>query len=130
MLNVKKALAKLLKTPMIIEQGTDGMWTYRKWSDGTAECWGYFTTSKTFSAWGSAYSTDVSPGPNYPAGLFTGVPLVFANASAIGANTVSSVNASAGTKDVGPSITLVRGTSPGTDAKTIVARYHSIGTWK
>lgn len=23
----------------IIEQGTSGDWTYRKWSNGTAECW-------------------------------------------------------------------------------------------
>lgn len=26
--------------PSIVEQGTDGIWTYRKWSDGAAECWG------------------------------------------------------------------------------------------
>ena len=23
----------------IVEQGTSGIWTYRKWSDGIAECW-------------------------------------------------------------------------------------------
>ena len=26
--------------PSIVEQGTSSIWTYRKWSDGTAECWG------------------------------------------------------------------------------------------
>lgn len=24
----------------VVEQGTDGMWTYRKWNSGIAECWG------------------------------------------------------------------------------------------
>lgn len=24
----------------IVEQGTSGIWTYRKWSNGIAECWG------------------------------------------------------------------------------------------
>lgn len=26
----------------IVESGTDGIWSYRKWSDGTAECWGTY----------------------------------------------------------------------------------------
>ena len=26
--------------PTIVEQGTSGIWTYRKWSDGIAEVWG------------------------------------------------------------------------------------------
>ena len=27
----------------VIEQGTSGIWTYRKWHSGMAECWGMFT---------------------------------------------------------------------------------------
>lgn len=30
----------------IVETGTSGIWTYRKWSDGTVECWGVHTVSK------------------------------------------------------------------------------------
>ena len=26
----------------IVESGTSGIWSYRKWSDGTAECWGTY----------------------------------------------------------------------------------------
>lgn len=29
-----------LEDNSIVESGTSGIWTYRKWSDGTAECWG------------------------------------------------------------------------------------------
>lgn len=42
------ATSKLSNLPSIVEQGTSGIWTYRKWSDGTAECWGAY--SKTVSA--------------------------------------------------------------------------------
>lgn len=37
-LDIKELIAKLTNTPMIIEQGTDGDWTYRKWADGRLEC--------------------------------------------------------------------------------------------
>ena len=33
----------ILNTPLIIESGISGIWTYRKWSDGTAELWGLTT---------------------------------------------------------------------------------------
>ena len=36
-LDVKALIAKLVNTPMIVEEGTDGQWTYKKWSDGTYE---------------------------------------------------------------------------------------------
>ena len=30
---IKTLLSKLLNTPLVIERGTSGIWTYRKWSD-------------------------------------------------------------------------------------------------
>lgn len=37
----------------VIEQGTSGIWTYRKWASGLAECWGdkTFTLSNTGTVW-------------------------------------------------------------------------------
>lgn len=71
MLNVKKILTKLMQTPKVIESGTSGIWEYRKWSSGIAECWchtdvftGAFTTQ-----WGSAYYTPEKM-YNFPSGLF------------------------------------------------------------
>lgn len=46
--SLKKILAQLMNTPMVLETGTSGIWTYRKWSDGTAECWG--TDTRAYSA--------------------------------------------------------------------------------
>ena len=32
--------AELMGVDFIVEQGTSGIWTYRKWNSGIAECWG------------------------------------------------------------------------------------------
>lgn len=32
-------------TDFIVEQDVSGIWTYRKWNNGTAECWGRYTAS-------------------------------------------------------------------------------------
>lgn len=38
-LNMNKLLNKE-NNDYIVEQGTSGIWTYRKWASGIAECWG------------------------------------------------------------------------------------------
>ena len=32
----------------VVEQGTSGIWTYRKWNSGKAECWGIYNEKKEF----------------------------------------------------------------------------------
>lgn len=39
-----------VKADYIVEQGTDGIWTYRKWNSGIAECWGIYSKSVSISA--------------------------------------------------------------------------------
>lgn len=61
------------QTDCIVEQGTSGIWTYRKWNSGVAECWGEYETTITHyaSAFGGyAYNTSV----DYPTGLFISAP--------------------------------------------------------
>lgn len=42
----------------IVDQGVYGIWTYRKWNSGIAECWGHYNYSVNVnSANGSLYST-------------------------------------------------------------------------
>ena len=47
-LKLKQLLSKIINTPLVVETGTEGIWYYRKWSDGTAECWGIDT--RTYAA--------------------------------------------------------------------------------
>ena len=58
----------------VVEQGTEGIWTYRKWDSGIAECWGTWSGSLTHYATvfgGYAYTTSV----NYPTSLFVAPPV-------------------------------------------------------
>lgn len=63
----------------IVEQGTSGIWTYRKWNSGISECWGIGTyTVNVGSKWGDndlyfesgKYATE-----KYPDSLFTQRPI-------------------------------------------------------
>ena len=62
---IKDILVKLnLIADYVVEQGTSGIWTYRKWNSGIAECWGNttYTQSSNFGAWGNNYiSSEISP---------------------------------------------------------------------
>ena len=51
----------------IIEEGTDGIWSYRKWASGYAECWGSKLYTRTFNnMWGSLYISESIPAMSYP----------------------------------------------------------------
>ena len=59
----------------IAEEGTDGIWTYRKWNSGIAECWGTtaYRSVTTTSAFGAVYYGPTQT-VTYPSGLFTVAP--------------------------------------------------------
>lgn len=69
----------------IAEQGTTGVWTWRKWASGVAELWGIFSADSLAvdTAWGSVYygtwmHLDVNKnGRKYPF-AFTDTPVVIA----------------------------------------------------
>ena len=85
MLSVKKLIYKILQCPHVVESGTSGSWTYRKWSDGTAECWRTFTSgafSPTTSV-GGFYGRALT-GNAFPTGLFISVPVVSYNCDSWG----------------------------------------------
>ena len=54
----------------IVEQGMDGMWTYRKWNSGIAECWGGKVVLPTsYNDYYSTYYFDVND-VQFPSKLF------------------------------------------------------------
>ena len=74
----------------IVEQGTSGIWTYRKWNSGIAECWGTYTDNRSstqFTSTGNIFYRTVT-NLGFPTSLFNSAPTVnltsnFANAGAI-----------------------------------------------
>lgn len=59
---------------IVIEQGTSGIWTYRKWNSGVAECWGVETSSSTASTEGGLFFRVVYS--TFPTSFFIDVPVV------------------------------------------------------
>ena len=112
-------------TDFIIEQGTSGIWTYRKWNSGIAECWGKSAPSAQIStAWGTGYASAVLAA-TYPSGLFIDVPSVqLTNAASWEAIPMGYTH----TKD-SISYQLFRASSMGS-GQTFSVSIHAIGRWK
>lgn len=58
----------------VIEQGISGIWTYRKWNSGIAECWGKHTeTLSRYATFGPFYGYNTSVA--FPSNLFVSTPV-------------------------------------------------------
>lgn len=109
----------------IIETGTEDLWTYRKWSDGTAECWGRKTGSANITtSWGSMYFASAFT-VNLPTGLFVSKPVIemlnhsSTSALVMGGGSISSASFN---------VQLVRGTSASNAAYDL--GFFVVGKWK
>lgn len=113
-----------------IEEGTDGIWSYRKWHSGVAECWGLYpiTGAKVTTPWGSLYETATNYQQYFPKGLFTDTPVAhyFAQTSN-GGGCLALETVGETTKDYTCSLYPTRAT-PQTVDLTIAIR--AIGRWK
>lgn len=107
----------------VIERGTSGIWTYRKWASGDAECWGtgIATGVATQSLLGGFYTyVDFS----LPTNLFNELPICIANAST-GTGVSGGTYASATSKNV-MRIYVVGNQND----KSVRSRMRVFGTWK
>ena len=117
---------------MIVEQGTSGIWTYKKYSSGTIECWTtthWATPTLTMSAISSSgtYKSQTLSMP-FPTDLFTDVENCFNvrfGFMSSGTYLLSVMN-SAPSNSVLP-VVIVKGGSS-TSACSIYA--HAVGKWK
>lgn len=112
----------------IIEEGTSGIWTYRKWNSGISECWGNKTgTVNVNNQWGSSYfyyGTITSE--NFPTNLFINVPTIsFQNI--VGSTLISGNGSDASSTSTGQ-IQVMRTTSVSNANYNICIR--AIGKWK
>lgn len=119
---------------LVVEQGTSGIWTYRKWLSGIAECWGKTSqvtvATSAWTSWGSLYEASVTAtATNYPTDLFISAPQLFANPFPISGGATMLELASGGTKDVAPRVWATRATKP-SNAVVLEAHFYAIGRWK
>lgn len=75
--NLAATAASIAVGAVVTESGTSGVYSYRKWSDGTKECWCTATATRAISG-GSGISGLVLSTANiygsYPSGLFSSPP--------------------------------------------------------
>lgn len=67
-------------TDYVVAQGTSGIWTYRKWNSGIAECWTTSSLNIKGTAWANimgGYGFSVNY--NFPSVLFSTPPVVNGN---------------------------------------------------
>lgn len=108
-----------------IEDGTDGIWTYRKWASGLAECWGNATGTASFTrTWGGLYICDAFT-VSFPSGLFIANPI--AVMSAQGGNSLIVFNG--GTLNA-TSMKIQAGRGSSTSNYNYFIGIHVKGRWK
>lgn len=119
----------------VTEQSTSGIWTYRKWNSGLAECWGTTATRTvtSWSAWGGLYyGNPYNVRDSYPSGLFISAPNCQAQ---IGTNdgdmflVKGSGSGTEGTATYTPAFYPARGSS-GSVGVTYTVSYYAVGKWK
>lgn len=111
----------------IVEQGTSGIWTYRKWNSGVSECWGSYTNGSVTcnSSWGTLYEAKVTNEIAFPNGLFNSTPKFTCTVTGL-ACLLETTNGVSSTYT--PAIWAVRPTT--NTSAGVVANMHAIGTWK
>ena len=123
-----EAITKALSVDYIVEQGTSGIWTYRKWNSGISECWGTQTMTMALTGgWGGLVDGyGVKGGLQYPDGLFVENPAFFLGTNSSGGG-FSFEQWGDGSATKTPNITGVR---PNVSTFTATICLRAIGRWK
>lgn len=110
----------------IVEQGTSGIWTYRKYESGIVECWGSKNyTGNVSTKWGSMYALTCTP-PTYPI-TFTEKPVVTRDLTQNTGMSCWITGWSAGSATSMGTFAIIR---PTTGVVDVDVNFHVIGKWK
>ena len=125
-------LKNYMLVDFVIEEGTSGDWTYRKWFSGVAECWGKFQASITsWSAEGALYKgmgTGAQITPYYPSSLFVAAPELQASPHSASIDTIGVEMSGAHTDGHAPKLIVLAAASG--SSGDIDISLHAIGAWK
>ena len=98
-----------VNSPIIVAEGTSGIWTYRKWSNGIGECEGKIAVNSINinTALASWYRSDLISGGNYPF-TFTSIPNINAQFYTTNSNGGMVWATTVGTASTAPSYYILR----------------------
>lgn len=113
----------------VTEHGTYGIWSYRKWSNGIAECWGTSAevTANVQTEWGGMYTApNAIPAYNYPF-EFASPPALQITYRATNYGGMHYVETT-GTSTNTPAVSIMRGTAA--NGLRGCAHYYAVGQLK
>lgn len=120
-----------LSVDYVVEQGTNDIWTYRKWNSGIAECWCNKTLITAISnAWGSIYDSNNKINEfDFPSNLFIEAPILSVVGFPTEGNAIMGVEFSTPLTQSNVPRTYITSAKTKTSSTYIVS-YRAIGKWK
>ena len=112
--------SKPAEADYVVEQGTGGIWAYRKWASGIAECWGYY--SKTIAS----KTVDNNNYISFPF-TFTATPKIVLGLSAGGGDIYRGHIENGATNATQVRLTII---NQHTSAVVLGMNIHALGRWK
>lgn len=123
-------LKDILTKPRVIAQsGSAGHWYYKKWSDGTLECWLHreINHHAVGTQWGSLYYSEISKPENYPVTFLVYPTVITTLQSSTGNCFSTNNNTNYSTSNPGSMFAL----SPSKLTDTnLTINYYVVGRWK
>jgi|GEM_PF-2268064 len=121
---------------VVVESGTSGIWTWRKWASGASECYGTtpvqrYALSETYGAFRQSSQTagESENSVAYPAGLFIAAPTVSATPARV-AYAVMIAPRSAGTAAASPNYYVIYPVTPSGGELDAAIHLSVHGRWK
>lgn len=125
---INGALNYLGNCDHVVEEGISGIWTYRKWANGIAECWGVHSANYTISNTYGNLFYDMLGNVALPSGLFVVSPVVLATRREGGGGITGLVSVSLSANTSYISGYVFDGKSNSTMSVNIA--FHAIGRYK
>lgn len=122
MLDMKKALTKIMEAPIVVETGTTSNSRYRKWSDGTMELWMNYVGNVTFTGDRATHAFTLPV-------TFTSTPYMYATVNGDTDVYWSSVISCRYLSETSVSVVVERKTSTSGSYKIGIS-FYAIGKWK
>ena len=123
-----RELDEKLSVDYVVEQGTNGIWTYRKWASGIAECWCNVEQSVNITSltWNNGMYYGNGVPIDYPF-EFTELPVCNITKVTYDRLSILSIGAS-GTESHTPTIRLI--STVNNASSTEIFSYSVVGRWK
>lgn len=119
----------------VVEQGTSGIWTYRKWASGIAECWSTGYVEEEVTSWSKAQSSSSVVISNYKLLKTVFFPFRFKSTPSVQVSGYQAVGAGTNALIFSPaanfgSVTCYAFCLGSTASGIVYASYYAIGRWK